>query len=457
MDGRVEMIRPLRAARRSAVKARTQAFNQLLAEGYLESRMGSGTYVATKLPDELLRVRLRRRQAVGGGGQRKGILSRRGESLSAVPLGAMADAGQPCPVRPWVPDLDEFPWRLWSRLLARYHRRPRRWLLTYGEPAGYRPLRRAIAEHLGAARGVRCSWEQVIVVSGSQQALDLAARMLLDPGDAAWVEDPGYAGTRGALVAAGADVVPVMVDGEGLDVNAGVERRPGARLACVTPSHQYPLGVTMSLARRLQLLDWAERAGAWVLENDYDSEYRYAGRPLAALQGLDTGGRVIYTGTFSKVLFPALRVGYLVAPPDLVDAFAAARAFADRGSAPVEQAVLADFLVEGHFASHVRRMRALYAERQQALVEAARRELAGLLDVPRKDSGMHLLGRLPDGVRDVDASLRAAEAGVEAPALSAFGLVPPRRGGLVLSYAAVSEGDIREGVERLRTALAGLQ
>jgi GntR family transcriptional regulator/MocR family aminotransferase len=209
----------------------------------------------------------------------------------------------------------------------------------------------------------------------------------------------------------------------------------------------------MSLGRRLELLEWAGRRGAWVLENDYDSEYRYSGRPLAALQGLDEGGRVVYAGTFSKVLFPALRLGYLVAPPSLVDAFVAARALADRGSPPLEQAVLADFLIDGHFASHVRRMRALYAERQRALVEAARRELAGLVEVPPKDQGMHLIGWLPDGVEDVEVSRRADAEGVEAPALSGYARVPPSRQGLVLGYAAIGEKEVTAGVHRLRRAL----
>ena len=242
-------------------------------------------------------------------------------------------------------------------------------LLGYGNPAGYWPLRREIPAHLATARAVRCDPEQVIVVSGSQQALDLASRVLLDPGDAVWIEDPGYMGARGTLAGSGARLVPVPVDEEGLVVAAGIKREPGARLACVTPSHQYPLGVTMSLTRRLELLGWAERSGAWVIEDDYDSEHRYTGRPLEALQGLDAEGRVVYVGTFSKVLFPALRLGYLVVPPDLTGAFTVARELVDRHPPTVEQAVLAEFIAAGHFGRHLRRMRALYAARQEALIE----------------------------------------------------------------------------------------
>ena len=301
------------------------AFEQLLAEGYLEGKVGSGTFVARYLPDDLLSVAFKAdresRPARSGRG-----LSGRGAVLAATPTTAVRDRGSPRAFRPGVPALDEFPDAAWRRVSTKVWRKPSGGLLGYGDPAGYRPLREAIARYLGASRAVRCVPEQVIVVSGSQQALDLAARVLLDPGDTVWVEDPGYMGARGTLSGAGARLVPVPVDGEGLGVAVGVARELDARLACVTPSHQYPLGVTMSLSRRLELLGWANRSGAWVVEDDYDSEYRYTGCPLEALQGLDSEGRVLYIGTFSKVLFPALRLGYLVVPSDLIDAFVSARA-----------------------------------------------------------------------------------------------------------------------------------
>ena len=440
----------------------TSAFSQLLAEGYFEGRVGSGTYVAGALPDEMFTARRGVRDAgllgepAPAGGRR---LSRRGELLAATRTVTVRDKGLPCAFRPCVPALEEFPSREWRQISARRWRRPPGGLLGYGDPAGYRPLREAIAGYLGAARAVRCSPEQVVVVSGSQQALDLAARVLLDPGDAAWVEDPGYAGARAALAGAGARLVPVPVDGDGLDVSAGTEREAGARLAYVTPSHQYPLGPTMGLSRRLELLRWASGAGAWIVEDDYDGEYRYSGRPLEALQGLDAEGRVVYVGTFSKVLFPALRLGYLVVPPDLVDAFVAARELSDRHSPAVEQAVLADFIVEGHFARHVRRMRTLYSGRQTTLVEAAREELDGLLDVRPAEAGMHLVGFLPEGSDDREASRRAAAHGVEAPPVSAYVLkgAPypgcPHRPGLLLGYAALNEAEILRGVRRLAAAL----
>jgi GntR family transcriptional regulator/MocR family aminotransferase len=361
------------------------------------------------------------------------------------------ERGKPRAFRQGVPALGAFPRALWGRLLARSWRRSSYELLNYG---GQPALHEAIAAYLGTGRGVRCTAEQVIVVAGSQQGLDLAARVLLDPGDAAWIEDPVYPGAYGALLGAGASVTPVPVDDEGLDIAAGVQRCPAARLAFVTPSRQFPLGVTMSLRRRLELLGWATCANAWIIEDDYDSEYRYTGRPLAALQGLDREDRVIYVGTFSKVLFPALRLAYLVVLPDLVDVFSTARFFAVQQPPLLEQSALADFMAEGHFSRHIRRMRTLYAERQAALVEAARGDLAGRLDVQPAEAGMHLLGWLPEGVDDRLASQRAAAHGVDAFPLSRYCLESVHRGALVLGYTAVDEHEIRRGVSGLARALS---
>jgi GntR family transcriptional regulator/MocR family aminotransferase len=302
---------------------------------------------------------------------------------------------------------------------------------------------------------VQCDVDQVIIVAGSQQALDLTARVLLNPGDAVWVEDPCYPGARNALLAAGAQVVPVPVDSEGFDIAAGLKRRRTARLVYITPSHQYPLGVTMSLSRRLALLDWARQSGALIVEDDYNSEFRYSGRPLASLQGLDKNGGVIYVGTFSKTTFPSLRLGCIVVPKDLTDVFMAARALIDRHSPSIDQAILTDFIEEGHFARHIRRMRSLYAERQALLVDAAASELAGLLEVKPAAAGMHLIGWLPKGVSDKDASEQAARHRVEAAPLSAYCSKPLARGGLTLGYTAVNPKQIKDGVRRLTQALRG--
>jgi GntR family transcriptional regulator/MocR family aminotransferase len=429
------------------------AYEQLLAEGYLEGRLGSGTYVPPTLPEDMTQV-CRALAARKPAPARRRTLSRRGELLARTPMAPARPSRTPRPFRPGIPALDAFPFETWTRLVARYHRGPPRDFLSYGDPAGYGPLRRAIAAHLGPARAVHCAPEQVLITSGSQQGIDLIARLLLDPGDTAWVEDPGYVGGRAALAGSGVHLAAVPLDANGLDVHAGRSLAPNARLAYVTPSHQYPLGVTMSLPRRLALLDWARRADAWVVEDDYDSEFRYAGRPLAALQGLDPDGRVIYLGTFSKTLFPSLRLGYLVVPPDLIDAFVRARAATDRQTSTLTQAVVADFLAEGHFLRHVRRMRTLYAQRQEALLRSAGRELGGLLELNACETGLHLVGWLPEGREDRDASRAAAGAGVEAPPLSGYRVERRGRGGLVLGYAGCDPRQIREGIRRLGAALS---
>jgi GntR family transcriptional regulator / MocR family aminotransferase len=432
------------------------AFRQLCAEGYVEGKVGAGTCVTRTLPDDLLRPAL---PAISASVPMRERRPRSQRSEGQMALGRPLLSTRPNPPRhtqPFqvgVPALDAFPGDLWGRLVARHARAMPVSMHGYQDPAGYAPLRRAIASYLAAARGVHCTAEQVIVVNGSQQGIALTAQVLLDPGGAVWMEDPGYPGAKGALLGAGARLIPVPIDAEGLDVEAGTARCPGACLAFVTPSHQCPLGVTMSLNRRLALLEWAREAGAWVIEDDYDSEYRYVGRPLAALQGLDAAGRVIYAGTFSKVLFPALRLGYLVVPGDLLEAFAVARLFADMHPPLLEQAVLAEFMTEGHFARHIRRMRLLYAERQAALVEAAR-SLSAWLDVRASEAGMHLLGWLPEGSDDQAIAQLAARHQVIAHPLSLHYIEPSEHRALLLGYASVPIPAIREGVRRLATAFA---
>jgi len=487
------------------------AFEQLRAEGYFEGQVGSGTRVAGTLPEDLLmfqrapaaahdgartepgtrhqagsrrvsahaaapdgpparslaaaRSAVATRTALSTPGAAGAVppLSARGRALIVPPVSETRLARTVRAFRPNVPALDEFPTALWARVAARRYRRLASPLLTDGDPRGYGPLRTEVAAYVGAVRGVRCEPEQVVIVAGSQQGIQLAARVCLDPGDAVWFEDPGYPGARRALADAGARVVPVPVDGEGLDVAAGARLAPAARMAFVTPAHQAPLGVPMSATRRLALLEWARAANAWVLEDDYDSEYRYAGLPFPALQGLDPDGRVIYLGTFSKTLFPALRLGYLVIPMVLVDAVAGARAVIDRHSPVIDQAVVADFIAGGHFARHVRRMRTLYAERQAALLEAGRRELAGLVDLAPSDAGLHLIGWLPAGVDDRAAQEAALAAGVDTLSLSAHRAAPPApvagpgaRTGLLLGYAPVRPARIHVAASSLARALAPL-
>lgn len=431
------------------------AFDQLLAEGYIEGKAGSGTFVAASLPDELLVVRPRAADVVRCDSRSRAI-SRRGLLLAQTAVSFIKDESKPRAFQPGLPSIECFPFDLWSRMVSKRWRHPPRELAGYGSALGYRPLRDAIANYVQLARGVRCEPEQVMIVAGSQQGLDLAARVLLDPSDHAWIEDPAYRGACGALLGAGAKLAPIPVDEQGLDVAAGESVCSEARVAYVTPSHQYPLGVTMSLARRLALLNWATRCGAWIIEDDYDSEYRYTGRPLAALQGLDKEDRVIYIGTFSKVLFPSLRLGYIVAPTDLVETFSAAHSHADYYSPIIEQAALADFIAEGHFVRHIRRMRGLYEERQDILVKCSERELNGLLEVRPAPAGMHIIGWLPEGINDQIVSRQAGKVGLDVRPLSFYCIEAKHRGGLLLGYTGIAAAEIRLGVQKMATLLRSL-
>src|SRR5215510_2859031 len=430
------------------------AYDQLTSEGYIEGRVGSGAWVTSALPEEMLQSRPIPARAPGGSPQRKAI-SKRGERLvSVLPPVRHHGAGKLLPFRGAFPDLASFPFEVWTRLLAKYSRNPSHDLFGYAHVAGYPRLREAIAAYLRAARAVKCEAEQVIVVPGAQVALELATQMLLDPGDTVLMEDPGYFGVRGVFIRAGAHIAPVPVDEQGIRLDVVKRNRDHPRMVYVTPSHQFPLGVTLPLARRLELLDWAQAVGAWIIEDDCDGEYRYAGRPIASLQGLDSENRVIYTGTFSKVLFPSLRIGYLVVPPDLVDAFITGRIMIDLQPATIPQAALADFIEEGHFTRHLRRMRKLYGNRRSLLLEAAKAELSGLLEIQESEAGMHLIGWLPPEVTDTNAARAAFKHKVLALPLSAFSLMPVTRGALMLGYTAFDEREIRAGVRRLKTALA---
>jgi GntR family transcriptional regulator/MocR family aminotransferase len=456
VNGRVRPGQRLPSTRALAAELRISrltvltAFEQLVAEGYFESRVGAGTIVARSLPDEL------RPEPQPPAHARR---SRRGPRL--LPRGSAIRLRAP---EPWLggwgafrvsqPAVEHFPVAVWSSLIARHSRNPVARLLNYGDPMGHHPFREAVATYLRTARAVRCEPENVMVVSGSQQALAITARVLLEPGDHVWMEEPGYRGARDVLSMAGARLQPVPVDHEGLEVAAGMAVCARARAAYVTPSHQYPLGMTMSASRRLQLLDWARRTGAWVIEDDYDSEYRYESLPIAALQGLDRDGRVIYIGTFSKVLFPSLRLGYLVIPPNLVPRFVAVREAMDIFPASLPQAAMTDFINEGEFGRHLRRMRALYSERRARLVEALSEELGPALSVIGDAAGMHLAITARRRWPDHAMGLRAACRGLWVMPLSSCYLGPPIRHGLVLGYGGTTVAEIPSAVHRLRRVIA---
>ena len=433
----------------------TAAFDQLFAEGYLSGKVGAGSFVSDELPEESLSMGPSQMPDAPMPSPRRQGLSRRGARLAA--LHGTRSSRRATAFSIGLPDLDGFPFDVWSRLMTKAWRRPPRDLLANAEPAGYLPLRRAIVDYLRTARGVRCDPEQVIIVAGVQQAIALACHVLLDEGDTALMEDPGYLGMRGALLGAGVHIATAPVDEEGFDIDAGEAVAPDARLVCVAPSHQYPIGVTMSLARRLRLLDWAQRHDGWVLEDDYDSEYRYVGRPLSALQGLDRDGRVVYAGTFSKVMFPTLRIGYLVVPPDLAAPFRQARAALDDHPSSIAQPALAAFIEEGHFAAHLRRMRRLYAERREALAAALTDRYGAAIGLAPSEAGMHLLAHLsPDlapGVSDRDIQARAAEEGVTVSALSAYYAAPTDARGLLLGFSAVPVENMPAALDKLSRVL----
>jgi GntR family transcriptional regulator/MocR family aminotransferase len=436
------------------------AYEQLLAEGYAVGQVGSGTYVAAALPEAPLSPVRVPRQAISTQACTMPHLSaygRRmlGEPLVPPPSMAAHRYAVRYDFRYGLPAVEEFPHAIWRRLLARCARAVSPEALHYGPPEGHAPLRQAIADYLRRARAVVCTPEQIVVVNGSQQALDLVARVLLDPGDQVVIEEPQYQGARRVFLAAGAPLITVPVDTEGLQTVALPPPVAGARLVYVTPSHQFPTGAIMSLARRLALLAWAEQAGSYVIEDDYDSEYRYAGRPVEAVQGLDRSGRVIYVGTFSKVLFPALRLGYLVLPTALVAPFTAAKWLTDRHTSTFEQAVLTEFIGEGHFERHLRRLRTRHAARRVALLEALATYLGQRVEVSGANAGVHLLVWLHDvAPHQVGALLEnAARAGVGLYPVAPYYLAPPPRAGLLLGYASMTTGEIRAGIRCLAAVL----
>ncbi|HVC60568.1 MAG TPA: PLP-dependent aminotransferase family protein [Acetobacteraceae bacterium] len=359
----------------------------------------------------------------------------------------------PLPFRMGLPALDAFPRKLWTSLIARAARGLGAEALALPDPSGWRPLREAIATYLGVSRGILCGPDQVLVTAGFQGALALVAKLLLRTGDPVWVEDPGYLLARHALEAAGATLVPVRVDRDGLRVAAGMVAAPRARLAVVTPAHQSPLGVALSLPRRLALLGWAADAGAWVLEDDYDSEFRYTGHPLPALKSLDRGGRVLYAGSFSEVLFPALRLGYLVVPDELAEAFARASRLGSCGLPSLEQRVVATFMAEGHFARHLRRMRTLYAARRSVLAAALAAAFGDRMVLQLEAGGMHLLARFPGAADDGTLARRAAAAGLAPTALSSLVAAHDCGQGLLLGFANVPEAEAEARVRLLAGAV----
>ncbi|MES2530727.1 MAG: PLP-dependent aminotransferase family protein [Pseudomonadota bacterium] len=440
LDGSLPPSSPLPASRDLAREIEMSrntvlhAYAQLQAEGYVHSRVGSGTFVAETTPDSLLSAG--RTSAAADGADAPVRLSRRAQALLANASAAPLQWGA---FMPGVPDVTQFPHREFSRILARLWRDPAPELLTYAHGGGHPALRAAIAEHLRVARSVRCDADQILVTEGVHQAVDLSLRMLVDPRDTVWVEEPGYWGFHKVLQMGSAVVKPMHVEDESGDWPRGTP----PRLIFVTPSHQYPLGSVMSLARRRELLDIARAAGGWIVEDDYDSEFRFAGRPIPAMQGLEADAPVIYIGTFSKTLFPGLRVGYMVLPRALATPFRTAHADLYREGHAITQAALAELLDQGRYAAHIRRMRVLYARRRALLMSLIAQHLGPeYLDAQSSNAGLHLVLRLPDGTDDVAIAQAAQARGVLTRPLSRYYLHGGARRGLLLGYACVQEENI---------------
>lgn len=425
-------------------------FERLTSEGLIVSRTGSGSYVSDAAES-------RRPRAALVVPEERPAQTRLADIIAEASPRFFQRLAHPLKPRAFVtglPAYDSFPLAVWSRLQAKHWRRPRELIMGYSDPNGLAELRVAIAEHLGANRGIQCDAGQIFVVNGAQQAFDLIGRVLVNPGEPVWFENPGAIGARNSFIACGAALVPVPVDEEGISVEAGLRLAPDFRLAFVTPSHQHPTGVEMSLERRAELLRAANERDAWIVEDDYDGEFRYDGRPLPTLKSADRGERVIYVGTFSKTMFPSLRLGFYLAPRPLVPVFQRISGAFLQGVPLSIQAVLAEFIAEGHFATHLRRMRDIYRERHEAFHEAAARLLAGVLDTPRSAAGFHVTARFVDPrLEEEDVQARAAEAGLLVSPIGRFCIEPVADKGLVLGVSAIDPRAIRKGVEALARVL----
>lgn len=467
---RLPASRDLAAALSISRNSVVRAYDQLYAEGFIEGRVGDGTYVA-QLPQAALPMKkLSTKVSTGFSTGLPTTLSTNWLDLPVIPsskvihggaLGrveknhlALPPSGPPRAFRVGVPAFDLFPFEVWAKLNAAFWRKPDLQQLCYGDPAGDERLRGLIAAYLRSSRGMQCTAEQIVITSGAQQGISLCAQLLVEPGDRVGIENPGYRAAGHALAVAGARLHGVAVDSEGIDC-AELARIEDCRLAYVTPSHQYPTGVVMSLARRLELLAWAERTQGWIIEDDYDGEYRYSGAPLAPLAALDRQGRVLYVGTFGKVAFPALRLGYLVLPPGLVETFSQRRAVDVRHSEVSTQAVMAEFMAAGHFQRHIRRMRRAALSRRNVLLNGWPVDIPGVGKLPSVAAGLHLTVRVDSVARERELIEQATSVGVEVNGLSSYWLpdttLPEdQRAGLVLGFAAVPETAIESALARLK-------
>ncbi|NEZ55701.1 PLP-dependent aminotransferase family protein [Adonisia turfae] len=428
----------------------TQGYDQLISEGYLQTRRGAGTYVCAQLPEMLLEAD----EPVKSSPQPvvKAPLSDYGKRVKQVSLSPLRESYE-ISFRYGHPALDLFPVELWRKLLSKHCRETKQWLNYAGETLGYWPLRKAVAHYLQHARAVRCMHDQVIITNGSQQALSLITQLLVNPDDSVAIEEPGYRGARHIFKASGANLLPMPLDHDGLMVDTLLAYDNPPRLVYVTPSHQFPTGALLSLPRRLALLQWAWRTGALIIEDDYDSEYRYGGRPIPSLQGLDNHSSVLYVGTFSKVMFPSIRLGYLVVPQSLVEVFGKAKWLADRQPPTLTQYALAEFISAGHLERHIRKMRLCYEHRRRALLQALYKYFGQEVKILGDSAGLHVMAKLPLSFRDDEVVARAARVGVEICSACIQYEVPRNTGEFVFGYTDLTEEQIEEGIHRVAKAL----
>ena len=449
------------------------AFEQLLIEGYITGKIGSGTFVS-EIPDNFFKFRIEPKVNPAEREKIKSVTSSRLQSDDKMPflkqtlfeklnkqvksnelIKRYTKKDEVIPFQNGIPAFSEFPVKIWQKLINQTMQNFSNLQLGYGEAAGFKPLREAIASYLGAYRAVNCNADQIIIVNGTQQGLDLIGRILLKPGSAVWIEDPGYFGARAAMIFAGAEIFPSPLDNEGLDLDYSSRNNPKPSLIFTTPSHQFPLGLTMSISRRLNLLRYASENKCWIVEDDYDSEFRYSGSPLPSLQGLDKDKRVLYIGTFSKVLFPGLRLGYLVLPdPGMVDEFVSVKSLIDRQNPIFEQIVLAKFIEGGYFTQHLRKMRMLYKAKQEFLIDEIKRELKGMVNAEPHSAGMHIIAWMPKKIADIKIANEALKNNIIVRPLSEYSIKFSKKPGLLLGYTAFDKNQIRKGIMELKKVLS---
>lgn len=431
-----------------------QVYEYLSFEGFLETQRGAGTFVASALPAYIPKPYTQSQNHPLNKDATKMRLSKTGRKFQQ--LNAHFDNYPLAAFMPNIPAVDEFPFSLWQKIRKTRIKKDQTRMFGYEEPMGYKPLRTAISEYLAVHRGDHCDPEQILIVPGAHFAFHLTALLLSDPGDKIWLEDPGPENVRLLFSSLGRTIAPVDVDQQGMDVDAAINRYSDARLAFTMPSRQHPLGVSLSLPRRLKILEWARTNNSWIIEDDYDSEFHYSGRPLSSMRSIDANQNVIYVGTFSKSLFPALRIAYLVLPEQLVGTFRNAIGTLARSVSTLEQATLADFIDQGHFAAHIRQMYNLYSNRRDIFCRTAQRTLSGLLDIDIPDSGINTLGWLPVGANDIEVYQAARSNGIYCLPLSSFRSRPSTNSGLVLGFASVDEVEIEQKLTLLASVLKHL-